>query len=158
MLNSKFVTRLFVLGGLALYIYIAILVFKEAYGSTNPSLNSAVIYLYTSLTAMIGALIAASYALPAQSTIQPPISPVNDTPVLQVSYLLTSKKDDGIYKKWIGMVYSLVYLIIGLFGVFVWIKIGDKMPVVRDTAMTFLGMMMAIIKMYLSDNATEPEN
>ncbi|PCJ94780.1 MAG: hypothetical protein COA50_10325 [Flavobacteriaceae bacterium] len=133
--------------GYLFYISFHILVDGKLPENYLQQLNSAMIYVTSGLTGLVGGIVATGFG------VEIPDDGVDASPVnLKLQNLgsfASRESDPDKTKEKIGFLYALSYIIVGIGAIIVWLILGDNtMQSVSIMATTFFGMSIPIVAQY----------
>ncbi len=168
MKNKQFLINLLVVLALLGFLASSIFIFQKAFALLDSQghlpegysmgLNPALIHIANGLTGLVGGIVAAAFGTQASKS---PPSGADSTQHLKLrslGNLVYSGTEEaqtpklGMAKARYGFFYALAYILVGLAALVIWAVLGENtIPVVSNTAATFLGMMIPIVATYFKD-------
>ncbi|MGB3774404.1 MAG: hypothetical protein WA951_04035 [Leeuwenhoekiella sp.] len=118
-------------------------------------INTAVVYLTSLLTALVGGIVAAAFGITQSKN---PSLPSKDQKLNALGALTRSPPpgNDKNRTKY-GFAYALAYILIGISAVIIWVILDSEASQgVATMATSFLGMMVPIVASFFSGNSSKP--
>lgn len=168
MKNKQFLINLLVILALLGFLASSIYIFQKAFGlldsqgqlprEHSEGLNPALIHIANGLTGLVGGIVAAAFGTQASNFRTPAPNSIQYPKLWSLGNLVYSGTGTvqtpklGISKARYGFLYALAYILVGLTALVIWVVLGENtIPVVSNTAATFLGMMIPIVATYFKE-------
>lgn len=168
MKNKQFLINLLVVLALLGFLASSIFIFQKAFvlldsqghlpEDRSMGLNPALVHIANGLTGLVGGIVAAAFGTQASNTRTPGPDSAQYPKLRSLGNLVYSGTEKvhtpklGMTKARYGFLYALAYILVGLAALVIWVVLGENtIPVVSNTAATFLGMMIPIVATYFKE-------